>query len=87
MDSCSITYVREARVRGTLFGDNVKDGAVSCADTQFWVDHKEPSEALKLVKEKEIVWLFGELQEGHEFLVLVKFEATEHFWEGTKPQS
>jgi hypothetical protein len=37
------------------------DGGISCADTQFWVDHGEPLEALQLIKEKGAIWPFGNL--------------------------
>jgi len=85
MESCLARYVREAKLRGSLFEDDVNtwvDGIVSCADTQFRVDHGEPLEALELVKENGISWPFGELPNGHEFLVLVKSEATDHYPEG-----
>lgn len=72
MSTCPVGYVKEAKLQGALFDDNIKDGTVSCADTQFWVDHKEPLRALESVKEKGFAWPFGELPDGHEFLVLLK---------------
>jgi hypothetical protein len=72
MESCPVRYVREAKIRGSLCKNDMEDGSISCADTQFWVDHMEPLEALALIKEKRIIWPFGELPEGHEFLLLVK---------------
>lgn len=74
MKSCPVGYVKEAKLRGSLFEDeaSVKDRAISCADTEFWVDHQEPLEALEIVRERGIVWPFGDLPDGHEFLVLVK---------------
>jgi hypothetical protein len=72
MKSCPVEYVRSAGLRGSLFESNANgDGAVSCADTTFWVDHQEPLEALELIKEKGLVWPFGNLPEGNEFLALV----------------
>ena len=44
-------------------------GAVSSAFTKFYVDHKEPLEALDNFKEKG-AWCLGELLEGHEYRVL-----------------
>ncbi|KAF7933960.1 uncharacterized protein EAE98_003669 [Botrytis deweyae] len=38
MEGCPVGYVREARLRSSLFGEG-DGGAVACADTQFWVDH------------------------------------------------
>ena len=72
MESCPVGYVREAKLRGSLFQGAVGDGAVSCADTGFWVDHEEPLRALEIVRGKGIIWPFGELPVGHEFLVIVK---------------
>ncbi len=46
-----------------------------CADTEFWVDHSEPEEALKAVRGKGIAWPFGGFPEGHEFLVIVEVQA------------
>lgn len=73
MKSCPVGYVQSAELRGTLFGpsDN-DDGALSCADTKFWVDHGEPLEALETIRSKGIVWPLGELPDGHEFVILVK---------------
>lgn len=75
MMSCPVEYVQTAKLRGSLFSQDGKEdvgGAISCADTEFWVDHEEPLEALKIVREKGIVWPFGNLPDGHEFLILVK---------------
>ncbi|TGO19076.1 hypothetical protein BTUL_0006g01120 [Botrytis tulipae] len=68
MEGCPVGYVKEARLRGSLFGEG-GGGAVACADTQFWADHEEPLEALRRVEEK--VWPFGELPDGCEFVALV----------------
>lgn len=71
MSTCPVPYVREAKLHGSLFEEDVTDGSVSCADTGFWVDHREPLEALSIVHRKGMVWPLGYLPEGHEFLVLV----------------
>ncbi|KAF7887484.1 hypothetical protein EAF00_009778 [Botryotinia globosa] len=70
MEGCPLGYVREARLRGSLFGER-GGGAVACADTQFGVDYEEPLEALRRVEEKGLVWPFGELPDGCEFVALV----------------
>jgi hypothetical protein len=75
MTTCPVRYVNEATLHGALFEDQAGDGSVSCADTKFWVDHQEPLEALKAIKEKGFVWPFGQLPNGHEFLALVKRKA------------
>jgi hypothetical protein len=72
MKSCPVEYVRSAGLRGNLFESNGSgQGAVSCADTNFWVDHQEPLEALEILKEMGLIWPFGDLPEGNEFLSLV----------------
>lgn len=72
MKSCPVEYVSGAGLRGTLFEKSeTLDNVISCADTKFWVDHKEPLTALDIIKEKGAIWPFGNLPEGHEFLALV----------------
>ena len=72
MDSCPVTYVKEAKLRGDLFEPDAAEGVICCADTNFWVDHAEPLEVLKAVKERNLGWPFGDLPDGHEFVVIVK---------------
>jgi hypothetical protein len=72
MDSSPVEYVKTATLRGNLFGTDEGDGSVSCASTQFFVDHSEPLAALEAVKRRGVEWPFGTLPEGCEFLVLVK---------------
>lgn len=72
MASCPVKYVRTAQLRGSLLNSEVTDGTVSCADTEFFVDHTEPDAALDAVQRKGIKWPFGRLPEGHEFLVFVE---------------
>lgn len=43
---------------------------VSGVDTNFFVDHEEPLEALKDVR-KELDWPLGDLPDGSEFLILM----------------
>jgi hypothetical protein len=71
MDASPVEYVRTAKPRGSLFEDDISDGTISCADTNFFVDHTEPSEALAAVHTKGVSWPFGKLPEGYEFLVFV----------------
>tara|TARA_R110002033_G_scaffold90677_1_gene140536 strand:+ start:232 stop:762 length:531 start_codon:yes stop_codon:yes gene_type:complete len=54
MATCPVTYVRDAKLRGALLEDQPSDGTISCADTQFWVDHGEPDEALSVMKDKGV---------------------------------
>ncbi|KDR74084.1 hypothetical protein GALMADRAFT_250837 [Galerina marginata CBS 339.88] len=68
--SSPIEYVKTAELRGSLFRDeDIGSGIVSSVDTQFYVDHGEPLEALKEFKSKG-PWRLGDLQDGHEFLVM-----------------
>lgn len=84
MASSPVDYVRKARLHGSLFEENNADGAISSADTDFWVDHQEPLAALKSVRDKGVVWPFGELPDGHEYLILVKGKASGSRREGNK---
>lgn len=84
MDSCPVGYVKAAKLHGSLWDEDIEDGTVSCADTGFFVDHEEPLDALRKVKEKGVMWSLGELPDGHEFLVLVKAKAIDSVREGNK---
>ncbi|KAK2018661.1 hypothetical protein LZ32DRAFT_634731 [Colletotrichum eremochloae] len=66
-----ITYIREAKLRGSLFHCDDTSGMVSGVDSNYYVDHAEPFEALAWFKEGGN-WPLGELPEGHEFLFLVE---------------
>ena len=70
MASCPVQYVRKAKLRGRLFQPGAQAGVVCCADTNFFVDHMEPMKVLAAVKDR-LVWPFGDLPEGYEFLALV----------------
>ena len=70
MAASPVSYVREAKLQGSLFGQDVAE--ICCADTQFWVDHTEPLAALAAVKERGVAWPFGDLPDGCEFLVLIR---------------
>jgi len=72
MAASPVPYVRNARVHGNLFDPTLSDGSVSSANTDFFVDYTEPIQALHTVGEAGINWPFGELPEGHEFLVFIK---------------
>ncbi|KAF3000233.1 hypothetical protein E8E13_007519 [Curvularia kusanoi] len=69
--SSPVAYVRNAKFRGSLLGDEDQEGSC-CADTQFWVDHRERLAALAELKEKGVAWPYGPLPEGCEFLLLVE---------------
>lgn len=74
MAASPVHYVLSAKLRGSLFGDEGRDGGVCCTDTGFWVDHAEPLAVLECVKERR-EWPFGALPEGCEWLVLIADEA------------
>lgn len=71
MAASPVKYVRDAKLKGSVFGLEDGTGTVCCADTNFWVDYAEPLAVLAEVK-KKVTWPFGELPEACEFLVLVK---------------
>ena len=66
-----VVYVKDAKLRGRLLGEDDGEGTVSCADTKFFVDHAEPLQALAVVRE-DVGWPLGTLIEGHEFLLIVE---------------
>ena len=70
LQSSTVKYLRQAQLRGALFEPNVEDGAVSLADTTFFVDHGEPEEVLSSYVEQK-KWSLGPLREGHEFLLVL----------------
>ena len=71
MRASPIRYVKDAKLRGSVFSPEDANGLVSSVDTGFWVDHTKPLEAL--VWAREIVdWPLGELHDGHEFLLILE---------------
>ncbi|KAI9062024.1 hypothetical protein FKP32DRAFT_1604481 [Trametes sanguinea] len=61
-------FLKSAPVRGAFLG--IPGGSYS-ADTSFFVDHAESLEILQTYVAEE-KWPFGELLDGHEFLVLLR---------------
>nr|VWP00872.1 Uncharacterized protein [Ganoderma boninense] len=70
LQSSTVKYLRNAQLRGALFESEVEDGAVSLADTTFYVDHGEPDEVLSSYTEQK-KWCLGSLRKGHEFLLIL----------------
>ncbi|TKW54850.1 hypothetical protein CTA1_3965 [Colletotrichum tanaceti] len=71
LEASPISYIREAKVRGRLFHPDDTSGMVSAVDSNFYVDHGEPLEALAWFQQ-DGNWPLGELPDGHEFLFLVE---------------
>ena len=65
-----IPYVREAELHGSIFQPGDLSGLVCGVDTRFFVDHGEPVETLRRVRETR-VWRLGELPEGLEYLLVL----------------
>jgi len=72
--SSSISYLRAAKVTGSLFQEGCDSGAVSSVFTGFYVDHAEPLEALEQYKAIG-QWCLGDLLDGHEFLAIFPMTA------------
>ena len=66
-----IRYVKDAKLRGSVFDPEDASGLVSSVDTGFWVDHTEPTEALAWARDI-VDWPLGELHDGHEFLLILE---------------
>ncbi|KAJ5130931.1 Acyl-CoA N-acyltransferase [Penicillium bovifimosum] len=69
LKSSPIPYIRDAKPRGTLFQHESE--MISGVDTRFFVDHGEPNTALETIK-KGLPWPLGDLDEGHEFLLIAQ---------------
>ena len=74
MKASPIDYIRNAKPHGCIFDADIPttDGTVSCVDTGFFVDHKEPFEALGRACKSIYGWPLGELLDGFEFLLIVE---------------
>ena len=70
MKASPVDYVQGAELRGNLFDSVDVSGALSSAYTSFFLDHAEPFDALKRVRENGR-WPLGDLLEGHEFLLVL----------------
>ncbi|KAI0190261.1 hypothetical protein EV127DRAFT_495468 [Xylaria flabelliformis] len=51
MEITPIPYIRDSRLRGTLFDNKDSTALISGMDTKFFVEHDEPLEALTKVRE------------------------------------
>ncbi len=71
MAASPVTYVKNAKLRGTVFDPGDTSGLVSSVDSGFFVDHNEPLEALAWLRE-DMEWPLGELFDGHEFLLVLE---------------
>ncbi|KAL9117750.1 MAG: hypothetical protein Q9187_005709 [Circinaria calcarea] len=71
MKASLIRYIKDAKLRGSLFDPENASGLVSSVDTGFWVDHTEPLEALAWVRDM-VDWPLGDLHDGHEFLLVLE---------------
>ncbi|KAH8731829.1 hypothetical protein GQ44DRAFT_603835, partial [Phaeosphaeriaceae sp. PMI808] len=60
MKASPVDYIRSAKLRGKIFDPEDSSGLVSSVDTNFFVDHEEPLEALTWVKENK-EWPLGHL--------------------------
>ncbi|KAH6889408.1 hypothetical protein B0T10DRAFT_404855, partial [Thelonectria olida] len=69
MKESPIAYVKNAKLRGSLFSSEDETGLVCGVDSDFYVDHEEPLKALSWFKAAG-EWPLGELPDGYEFLLL-----------------
>ena len=70
MGTSPVPYVRDAKLCGALSNPEDSTGLVSGVNTSFYVDHKEPMDALRRVRETR-QWPLGALPEGHEYLLVL----------------
>lgn len=70
MRESPIPYIRDAQLCGTIFDDNDSTDLVTGVNTEFFVDHEKPMQALKTIRES-LQWPLGKLPDGHEYLLIV----------------
>ena len=66
--TCNIEYLIGKNLVGKLFG-NESDETVALVDSEFYIDHTKPVQALANLP-SYIYWPLGKLLEGHEFVAL-----------------
>jgi hypothetical protein len=67
-----VEYLAKAQLRGRLFEETSSDDAViSQVFTEWYVDHREPLEALQKYQADHGEWPLGKLLDGHEFWIVV----------------
>ncbi|KAI6463129.1 hypothetical protein MCOR16_009094 [Pyricularia oryzae] len=71
MKPSPVAYIKEATLCGSLVNADDQSGLVLGVNTSFYVDHTEPLEALKTVRE-DWAWPFGDLPDGHEYLLILE---------------
>ncbi|KAL5894805.1 hypothetical protein ACKVWC_000024 [Pyricularia oryzae] len=71
MKASPVAYIKEATLCGSLINADDQSGLVLGVNTSFYVDHTEPLEALKTVRE-DWAWPFGDLPDGHEYLLILE---------------
>ncbi len=59
MKASPIRYVKDAKLRGSLFNPEDTSGLVSSVNTGFWVDHTEPLQALAWARDT-LPWPLGD---------------------------
>ena len=71
LESYPKSYIKAAKLHGTLFDPDTANGLISSVDTRSRVDHMEPGKALICARDVRD-WRLGDLREGHEFHLIVK---------------
>jgi hypothetical protein len=66
-----VEYVRDTKLAGSLFDPNDTTGRVCCVNSGFFVDHRDPLEALAWVQDT-MERPLGDLFDGHEYLLIVE---------------
>jgi hypothetical protein len=65
-----VPYIRDAELCGSLFNPDDTSGIVSGVNTDFFVDHEEPLDALKSVQ-RNWQWPLRDLPDGYEYLLMM----------------
>jgi hypothetical protein len=86
MEASPISYVKDSKLRGSVFTPSDTTGLVSSVDSGFFVYDAELLEALAWVRE-DIEWPLGKLLNGHEFLFIFKDRRRSRSRSTSRPKS
>jgi hypothetical protein len=81
-----ISYVKDAKLCGSVFNPGDTSGLVSFIDLGFFVDYNKPLEALAWVRE-EMDWPLGELFDGHKFVLILEARRRSRSRSTSRPKS
>lgn len=70
MEASPVSYIKDAKLCGSLFDPEDSTGLNCGVNTGFFVDHEEPLDVLEMVRQNW-KWPLGDLLDGHEYLLIL----------------